>query len=132
MARATQFPIGWCMIAIIGYFCAFPELAVLLGIFAASLLFVSPVLVLSYFALRFSLRIHRPADPPPVGNHGASRLSARAVSVPIDAITHVRVVISWKCRVQPRVREHATQPSEVFVLCQCSEMVRRQGFQTLF
>ena len=52
MARATQFTIGWCMIAIaiIGYFCAFPELAVLLGIFTASLLFVSPVLVVPYFA----------------------------------------------------------------------------------
>jgi hypothetical protein len=65
MARATQFTIGWCMIAIaiIGYFCAFPELAVLLGIFVASLLFVSPVLVVPYLAHRFLLRIHRPADP---------------------------------------------------------------------
>lgn len=66
MARATQFTIGWSMIAIaiIGYFCAFPELAVLLGIFAASLLFVSPVLIVSYFGLRFLLGIHnRPADP---------------------------------------------------------------------
>jgi hypothetical protein len=64
MARATQFTIGWCMIAIaiIGYFCAFPELAVLLGIFAASLLFVSPVVLASYYALRFLLRIHSPAD----------------------------------------------------------------------
>ncbi len=62
MARATQFTIGWCMIAIIGYFCAFPELAVLLGIFAASLLFVSPVVIASYYALRFFLRIHSPAD----------------------------------------------------------------------
>jgi hypothetical protein len=34
MARGTQFTVGWAMIAIavIGYFCAFPELAVLLGI----------------------------------------------------------------------------------------------------
>jgi hypothetical protein len=66
MARAKQFTIGWCMIAIaiIGYFCAFPELAVLLGIFAASLLFVSPVLVLPYFALRFFLRNPQAQDHP--------------------------------------------------------------------
>jgi hypothetical protein len=65
MARATQFTIGWGMIAIaiMGYFCAFPELAVLLGIFVASLLFVSPVFVVSYLALRFWLRNHRPANP---------------------------------------------------------------------
>jgi hypothetical protein len=65
MARATQFTIGWCMIAIalIGYFCAFPELAVLLGIFVASLLFVCPVLVVPYLAHRFLLRNHRPAGP---------------------------------------------------------------------
>ena len=67
MARATQFKIGWCMIAIaiIGYFCAFPELAVLLGIFAASLLFVSPVFVVTYLAHHFLLRYDRPADPRP-------------------------------------------------------------------
>jgi hypothetical protein len=67
MARATQFKIGWCMIAIaiIGYFCAFPELAILLGIFVASLLFVSPVLVVPYLAHRSLLRNHRPADPCP-------------------------------------------------------------------
>jgi hypothetical protein len=65
MARATQFKIGWCMIAIaiIGYFCAFPELGILLGIFAASLLFVSPVLVASYFALRFLVRIDSSVEP---------------------------------------------------------------------
>jgi hypothetical protein len=65
MARATQFTIGRGMIAIaiIGYFCAFRELAVLLGIFVASLLFVSPVFVVSYLALRFLLRNHRPANP---------------------------------------------------------------------
>jgi hypothetical protein len=64
MARVTQFKIGWCMIAIaiIGYFCAFPELAVLLGIFVASLLFVSPVFVVSYFTQCFLLRYHRPTD----------------------------------------------------------------------
>jgi hypothetical protein len=57
MIRATQFTIGQCMIAIatIGYFCAFPELAVLLGIFVSALLFVSPVFVVSYLALRFLL-----------------------------------------------------------------------------
>jgi hypothetical protein len=67
MARATQFTIGSCMvaIAIIGYFCAFPELAVLLGIFVASLLFVAPVLVMLYLACRFSLRNHRPSNPAP-------------------------------------------------------------------
>jgi hypothetical protein len=67
MARATQFKIGWCMIAIaiIGYFCAFRELAVLLGIFVASVLFVSPVFVVTYLAFRFLLRYHRPADPRP-------------------------------------------------------------------
>ena len=66
MARATQINIGWCMvaIAIIGYFCAFPELAVLLGIFVASLLFVSPVLVVSYLALRFLLRNQGPDARP--------------------------------------------------------------------
>ena len=65
MARATQFQIGWCMIAIaiVGYFCAFPELAVLLGIFVASLLFVSPVFVVPYLALRFLLRSHRSVGP---------------------------------------------------------------------
>jgi hypothetical protein len=67
MVRATQFTIGWCMIAIAitGYFFAFPELAVLIGIFVASLLFVSPVLVVPYFAYRFLLGNHRPADPRP-------------------------------------------------------------------
>jgi hypothetical protein len=65
MARATQFTIGWGMIAIaiIGYFSAFPELAVLLGIFVAALLFVSPAFVVPYLAHRFVLRNHRPADP---------------------------------------------------------------------
>jgi len=67
MARATQFKIGWCMIAIaiIGYFCAFPELAVLLGIFVASLLSVSPVFVGPYLAHRFLVRNQRPVDPRP-------------------------------------------------------------------
>jgi hypothetical protein len=67
MARATQFTIGSCMIAvaIIGYFCAFPELAVLLGILVASLLFVAPVLVMLYLVCRFSPRNHRPSNPRP-------------------------------------------------------------------
>jgi hypothetical protein len=67
MVRATQFTIGWCMIAIaiIGYFCAFPELAVLVGIFVASLLFVSPVLAVPYLASRFLLGNHSPSDPRP-------------------------------------------------------------------
>jgi hypothetical protein len=65
MTRSTQLTIGWCMvaIAIIGYFCAFPELAVLLGIALAALLFVSPVVVMSYFACRVSLGDRWPADP---------------------------------------------------------------------
>jgi hypothetical protein len=64
MARATQFTIGWCMIAIaiIGYLCAFPELAVLLGIFVSSILFVSPVLAVPYCAYRFLLRNQTPAE----------------------------------------------------------------------
>jgi hypothetical protein len=64
MARFSQISIGWCMIAIaiIGYFCAFPELAVLLGIFVASLLFVFPVFMVSYLALRFWLRNHEAAE----------------------------------------------------------------------
>ena len=67
MARVTQFTIGWCMIAIaiIGYFCAFPELAVLLGIFVASLLFVSPVFVGPYLAHRYLVRNQTPADRRP-------------------------------------------------------------------
>ena len=64
MGRTAQFTIGQYLVAvaIIGYFCAFPELAVLLGIFVASLLFVSPVLVVPYLAHRFVLRDHGPAD----------------------------------------------------------------------
>jgi len=67
MPRATQFTIGWSMVALasIGYFIAFPELAVLLGIFMASLLFVAPIPVLLYFARRFWLRNHRPSSPHP-------------------------------------------------------------------
>jgi hypothetical protein len=66
MPRATQFTIGSGMIAIamIGYFCAFPELAVLLGIFVAAVLFVSPVLVVPYLAHHFLVRNQRPADSP--------------------------------------------------------------------
>jgi hypothetical protein len=52
-------------VAIIGYFCAFPELAVLFGIVVASLLFIAPVVVVVYLACRFSLRNHRPSNPDP-------------------------------------------------------------------
>jgi hypothetical protein len=67
MTRVVQFTIGRYMsaVALLGYFCAFPELAVLLGIFVASLLFVAPVLVLVYFVCRFSVRNHRPSTPRP-------------------------------------------------------------------
>jgi hypothetical protein len=67
MARAVQFTIGRYMVAvvIIGYFAAFPELAVLLGIFVASLLFVAPVVAVVYLVCRFSLRNHRPSNPCP-------------------------------------------------------------------
>jgi hypothetical protein len=67
MSRAAQFTIGRYMVAvaIIGYFCAFPELAVLLGIFVAALLFVAPVLVVVYFGCWFALRNHRPSNPRP-------------------------------------------------------------------
>jgi hypothetical protein len=50
-------------IAIIGYFCAFPELAALLGIFVAAVLFVSPVFLAPYLAHRCWLRCHGPAEP---------------------------------------------------------------------
>jgi hypothetical protein len=67
MPRLVQFTIGRYMIAVplLGYFCAFPELAVLVGIFVASLLFVAPVLVLVYLVCRFSLRNHPPSAPRP-------------------------------------------------------------------
>ncbi len=77
MPRATQFTIGWGMIAIaiIGYFCAFPELAVLLGIFVAAILFVSPVFVAAYFTLRFLL-----GGTPRNGNFSSIRDTASASS----------------------------------------------------
>lgn len=61
MSRATQFTIGRYIVAvaIIGYLCAYPELAVLLGIFTAALLLVAPVAVISYFACRLSLGTQR-------------------------------------------------------------------------
>jgi hypothetical protein len=43
-------------IAIVAYFCAFPELAALLGIFAASVLFVAPIVGLMYIVCRVALR----------------------------------------------------------------------------
>jgi hypothetical protein len=51
-----RYTIAWSMIAIavIGYFCAFPELAVLLGIFASAVLFVSPVALVIFLACRSS------------------------------------------------------------------------------
>jgi hypothetical protein len=60
MPRAAQFKIAWCMIAIaiVGYLCAFRELAVLLGIFFATLLFVSPVLVGPYLAHHALRKVH--------------------------------------------------------------------------
>jgi hypothetical protein len=62
MSRSTQITIGRSMIAIaiIGYLCAFPELAVLLGIGLAALLFVAPVGAASYLACRVSLKEPRP------------------------------------------------------------------------
>jgi hypothetical protein len=67
MARATQFKIAWYMIAVvfIGYFCAFPELAVLLSIFIAALVFVAPVLVMLYLVCRFSVGSRWPANHRP-------------------------------------------------------------------
>jgi hypothetical protein len=67
MTRATQFTIGRYLIAvpIIAYFCVFPELAVLLSIFIATLAFAAPVLVLSYLGCRYlgpsPLRNNEPA-----------------------------------------------------------------------
>jgi hypothetical protein len=67
MPRATQFTIGRYMVtvAILAYFYAFPELAVLLGIFMVSLLFVAPVAVTLYLVCRFSLGTHRPSNRRP-------------------------------------------------------------------
>ena len=58
--------IGWCMIAIaiIGYFCAFPELATLLGIFIVALLFLSPVALLVYGACWFLAKRDELAERP--------------------------------------------------------------------
>jgi hypothetical protein len=65
VARALQFTIGRYMIAValVGYFCAFPELAVLVAISLASLLFAAPVPVMVYLACRHSLGDHRPSPP---------------------------------------------------------------------
>jgi hypothetical protein len=62
MRRTAQITIAMYLVAvpIIAYFCAFPELAVLLGIFAASLLFVAPVVAVVYLACRLSFRSERP------------------------------------------------------------------------
>ena len=66
MVRVTQFKIGWYLVAvpIIGYLCAFPEMAVLLGIFLAALAFVAPVLAVVYFGVRLVLRAQGPSHPP--------------------------------------------------------------------
>jgi hypothetical protein len=65
VARSIQFTIGRCLIAIaiIGYLCAFPELAVLLGIGVAALLFVAPVVMLSSLACLALPRDHQPSIP---------------------------------------------------------------------
>lgn len=61
-----QLTIAACMaaIAIVGYFCAFPELAVLLGIFVVTLLFLSPVPLVMYAVCRFSARGDELAERP--------------------------------------------------------------------
>jgi hypothetical protein len=65
MVRLTQFKIGSYLIAvpIVGYLCAFPELAVLLGIFLAALAFVAPVLAVVYFGVRLGFRAQGPSHP---------------------------------------------------------------------
>jgi hypothetical protein len=65
MVRVTQFKIGWYLVAvpIIGYLCAFPELAILLGIFLAALAFVAPVLAVVYLGVRLALRAQGPSHP---------------------------------------------------------------------
>lgn len=65
MVRVTQFKISWYLVAvpIIGYFCAFPELAVLLGIFLAALAFVAPVLAVVYLGVRLVHRAQGPSHP---------------------------------------------------------------------
>jgi hypothetical protein len=68
MARALPLKIGWCMFAIafIRYFCAFPDLAVLLGNFVASLLLMTPTFIVQYYAHRFLLgHRHFPAELTP-------------------------------------------------------------------
>jgi hypothetical protein len=66
MVRVTQFKIRWYLVAvpIIGYLCAFPELAVLLGIFLAALAFVAPALAAVYFGGRLVHRAQGPSHPP--------------------------------------------------------------------
>jgi hypothetical protein len=65
MVRLTQFKIAWYLVAvpIIGYLCAFPELAVLLGIFLVALAFVAPVLAVVYLSVRLVHRAHGPSHP---------------------------------------------------------------------
>jgi hypothetical protein len=83
MRFRPRFTIGWSMIAVavIAYFCAFPELAVLLGIFATAVLSVSPVVVLIYLACRGTFRaktgegsvLPGPRTTPDPGPEGLSR-----------------------------------------------------------
>ena len=82
MTRAAQFTIRQYLVAvpIIAYFCAFPELAMLLGIFVTSLLFVAPVVLAVYLSCRFVLRDRRPSHPHPrdIAAHAGFRsLAAR-------------------------------------------------------
>ena len=69
MTRATQFTLGRYMVAValIGYLCAYRELAVLLAIALAALLFAAPVPVTMYFVCRSSLRDLLPSALPPSG-----------------------------------------------------------------
>jgi hypothetical protein len=77
MVRAIQFTIRRYLLAvpIIGYFCAFPELAVLLGIFVAALLFVAPVVMLAYLVCRSSLGNGGASNTPPGGASPRARLA---------------------------------------------------------
>src|SRR5262245_54802111 len=80
-----QLTIAWVMIAIavIGYFCAFPELAVLLGIFLLSMLFLSPVVLLMYVACRASLKGSAGAPPAlPGGAEAVADARARTETEP--------------------------------------------------
>jgi hypothetical protein len=76
MVRVTQFKIRWYLIAVptIGYLCAFREIAVLLGIFLASLLFLAPIVVMVSLVCRYWV------GTPPSLNPGRSGLPAPSVA----------------------------------------------------